>query len=83
MLGRLFEMKKDPASAVPHYEKAPYIPEARKRLAVLYEESGRKEDAVRVWQQILAKHPDDKEALDAQARLKFPTTPASDAPPTK
>lgn len=81
--GLAWEGKKDIATAIAHYEKAPYIPEARKRLAALYEEIGRKEDAVRLWQKILAKRPDDKEALEAQARLKFPTTPASDAPPTE
>jgi len=84
--GLALEGKKDIASAIAHYEKAPYIPEARKRLAalaVLYEGSGHKEDAIRIWQQILAKRPDDKEALEAQARLKFSTTPASDAPPIK
>ncbi|MBZ5505824.1 MAG: tetratricopeptide repeat protein [Acidobacteriia bacterium] len=81
--GQAWEGKKDIAKAIFHYEKAPYIPEAKKRLAALYEESGRKDDAIRAWQQVLAKHPDDIEALGAQARLKFPTTPASDAPPIK
>jgi tetratricopeptide (TPR) repeat protein len=81
--GQAWEGKKDIAKAIVDYEKAPYIPEARKRLAALYEQSGRTEEAIRLWQQILAKRPDDREALDAHARLKFPTTPASDAPPTK
>ena len=81
--GQAWEGQKDIAKAISHYEKAPYIPEAQKRLAALYEESGRQDDAIRMWQQILAKRPDDKEALEAQARLKFPATRASDAPPTK
>lgn len=84
MQGQLFEMKEDAAGAILHYEKAPNIAKAQKRLAKLYEESERKNAAARVWQQILAKDPDDKDALDAQARLRFPIiTPASDAPQTK
>jgi TolA-binding protein len=82
MLGRLFEKKNDPLTAISHYEKAPYISEAKKRLAVLYEESGRLNDAISLWQEVLAKRPDDEDALAAQVRLKFRTTPASGGQPT-
>lgn len=83
MLGRLFEKKGDLVSAISHYEKAPYIPEAKKRRAFLYEQFSRLGDAIRVWQEILAKRPEDKDALAARVRLRFTIpTPASDAEPT-
>lgn len=79
--GRLNEKTGDSAAATSYYEKAIHIPEAKKNLARLYEKD-RREDAIGVWSKILAKHPDDKDALAAQARLSFPTpTPASGAQP--
>lgn len=82
LLGQAWECKDDPQTAISHYEKATFIPEAKKPLASLYERHGRLSDAILLWQKILAKRADDKDALDAQSRLGFkPATPASSVPP--
>ena len=80
MLGRLFEKQGDSEAAISHYEQAPHIPEAGKQMGKLFEDLGRRDEAVATWSEILAHYPEDKEALEAHERLGSPApTPASDA----